>query len=1123
MLLNKLFLPTVFIFFLSCKHESKKLFTEVTSSHSNIDFANAIKEDENYNILTYEYLYNGGGVAVGDINNDGLADIMFTGNMTPNKLYLNKGNFEFEDITENARVSGRPKWKTGTVMADVNGDGFLDIYVCYSGPGTDAERANELYINNGPSASGQGAQRADKVAGRGVVTFTESAKQYGLDAPGTYTTTVSFFDMDNDGDLDMFMVNHADMFYNPFFNTEKLRSVRNPKFGNRLYRNDNNHFTDISDQAHINGSGLNFGLSVSVSDINSDGWSDIYVTNDYDERDFLYLNNHDGTFREVLAKAAGHISEFAMGSEIADYNNDNKPDVVVLDMLPEDNHRQKLLKGADTYDKYTMRVNAGFGNQQMRNTLQLNNGTDTNGIPQFSEVGQLAGMSNTDWSWSPLLADFDNDGWKDLFISNGILRDMTNLDFVKYTSGYSADYTAKTGDKGEMWQLVKDMPSTKLTNYLFKNNHDLTFRNVGTDWGFTKKAISNGSAYADLDNDGDLDLIINQLNDKATVYQNNSTAISHSHYLRLQLKGDNKNTAGIGAKVYVQTASSQQMQEQYTSRGFQSSVDPVMHIGLGTDTIIQSIKVKWPGGKISLLKNIQADTLLVINQSTATAIDDDDAVEKQLLFTDITLSSGIHFTDTASQFVDFKISPLLPYQLSKPGPSLAKADVNGDGLEDLFIGGSSSHQSRLYIQSKDENFSLSSSQPWNSNKNITVTGAWFFDADRDGDADLYLVSGGADYYLNNKNYQDEIYENDGHGNFKKLNDALPAETISGSCVRAADYNNDGLTDLFVGSKINPGLFPSAPESLILQNISKPGHIQFQKDVQQKPLSHPGMVTDAAWADLNKDGWQDLVVVGEFMPITVFINNKGSFTDETNAYGLRNTNGLWCRILADDFDSDGDIDFIIGNVGTNTQLKASATEPLSITYSDFYGNGVVDPILCYYSKGKSYPYLTKDEMADQVPSIQKKFLKYADYADAQLTDIFTSEQLAKAKTIEANTLQSVYLQNDGNKKLIIKPLPVYAQMSEANGITETDFDKDGKKDIVLAGNFYPFRVSLGPLDAGIGLVLKGNGKGEFSPLPYSKTGLCIRGDVRNLMKIQGAKHTIFVAAKNNGQVQVVRLN
>jgi len=1114
--LFRFFIWGLIIFFSSCRNENKTLFTEVSSSHSHINFRNDIKENEDYNILTYEYLYNGGGVAVGDLNNDGLPDVMLTGNMTPNKLYLNKGDLQFEDITDKAGVAGRAKWKTGVVMADVNGDGLLDIYVCYSGPGTDEERANELYINNG--------------AQKGVPSFTESAKQYGIDAPGTYTTTASFFDMDNDGDLDMFLVNHADMFYNPYFNTDKLRTTRHPKFGNRLYRNDGGHFTDVSEQAHINGSGLNFGLSVAVSDINNDGWADIYVTNDYDERDFLYLNNHDGTFREVLTKAANHISEFAMGSDIADYNNDEKPDVMVLDMLPEDNHRQKLLKGADTYDKYTMRVEHGFHHQQMRNTLQLNNGVDSSGIPVFSEVGQLAGVSNTDWSWAPLFADFDNDGWKDLFISNGILKDITNLDFVKYTSGYTASLTNTKGSKEEMWQLIQEMPSTKLHNYLFRNNHDLNFSNVTGDWGLTKSSVSNGSAYADLDNDGDLDLVINNLNDKATIYRNNTSENARSHYIRIKLNGENKNSYGVGAKVYVQTAHGKQMQEEYITRGFQSSVDPVMHIGLGSDSIIQSVTVKWLSGKVSLQQNIKADTLLVINESTSSnnLNEYNNSVRSNIsksLFEDVTQSSGINFVHRQSPFVDFKISPLLPYQLSKIGPCIAKADVNKDGLEDLFIGASAAQESLLYLQTRDGKFIPAQNQPWNSEKVFTNADALFFDADGDGDADLYLVSGGADYPLNSKNYQDRFYENDGHGNFKKIDDALPAETTSGACVRAADINKDGLPDLFVGGRFKPGLFPEAPESFVLKNTSIQGHIHFEKDKSQTDtiLIHAGMVIDAMWFDINKDGWEDLIVVGQFMPIKVFENHHGKLSDETKAYGLSETNGWWCRILADDFDNDGDTDLVIGNMGMNTQLKASAKEPLTIVYADFYGNGVIDPILCYYNQGKNYPYFSKDEMADQIPSMQKKFLHYADYADAQLTDLFTKEQLAKSFSVEIKTTQSVYVRNDGNKKFTLQPLPLYAQLSVVNGIVSDDINNDGNKDIILAGNFYPFRVQIGPCDAGIGLVLKNNGKGEFTPLPYAETGLCLQGDVRNLIKIKGDNHDFIVAAKNNGQLQILKLN
>ncbi len=1093
----------------SCRQKEDTLFTSVSSAHSHIQFQNTIKEDVDFNILTYEYLYNGGGVATGDINNDGLTDIFFTGNMVADKLYLNKGNFTFEDITNKAGVAGRNRWKTGAVMADVNGDGLLDIYVCYSGPGTDAARSNELYINNGVK--------------NGVPSFAERAKEYGLDAPGTYSTTASFFDMDNDGDLDMFLVNHADMFYNPFYNTDTLRATRHPKFGNRLYRNDGGKFIDISEAAGIKGSGLNFGLSVATSDINNDGYTDIYVTNDYDERDFLYLNNHNGTFREVLDKAAGHLSEFAMGSDISDYNNDGKPDVMVLDMLPEDNHRQKLLKGADSYDKYTMRSEHGFGHQQMRNTLQMNNGNDSSGMPVFSEVGQMAGISATDWSWSPLLADFDNDGWKDLFISNGIFKDITNLDFVKYTSGYSNNFTDKKGDKVAMWKLIQEMPFTKLKNYFYHNNGNLTFSNVSDKWGLTKEAISNGSAYADLDNDGDLDLIINCINDEPTILQNNSLN-NTSHYLRIKLVGSGKNTQGIGAKVYITTAHTKQMQEQYLTRGLQSSVDPVMHIGLGKDSIIQTVEVKWLSGKASILHNVKTNQLITVKEEEASGDNSSISNTPPPLFTDVTASSGIKFTHHASSFVDFKVSPLLPYQISKIGPCLAKADVNGDGFEDLFIGGSKEQEGVLYFQTDEGKFIQASDQLWLQEKSSTSADALFFDADSDGDADLYVVSGGADDYLNSKNYQDKLYENDGRGNFTLATNALPQETISGGCVRAADINKDGKLDLFVGGKLSPGLFPEAPESFILKNKSTPNHLLFERDKTQKDttLTRPGMVTDALWTDINKDGWQDLIVVGMFMPITIFQNNHGQLINQTKAYGFENTNGWWTRIVKSDFDGDGNEDFVVGNMGTNTQLKASAKEPLSITYSDFNNDGVIDPILCYYNNGKSYPWFSRDEMFEQMPALQKRFGRYQDYADAQLIDLFSSEQLTSAKTVNIFMQNSVYINNSGNGKLIIKPLPALAQISMVNGIVPFDINKDGKEDMIIAGNFYPFRVQLGPMDAGIGLILLGDGKGNFSPQTYDKTGLYIPGDVRNLIELKGEKNTLIVAAKNNEPVQVIKL-
>ncbi|MEO6960450.1 MAG: VCBS repeat-containing protein [Puia sp.] len=1095
----------------SCKNQKKPttLFTQLKPEHSHVTFRNTLHENEDYNVDTYEYLYNGGGVSIGDLNNDGLQDILFTGNMSPDRIYLNKGNLQFEDITSQTGFSSRDKWKTGAVIVDVNGDGLQDIYLCYSGPGTDAERANELYINTGIVD--------------GIPHFREAAKEYGLDAPGTFTTMVSFFDMDNDGDLDMFMVNHGDMFYNPFFNSEKLRKTRHPKFGNRLYRNDNGHFTDVSDSAHIDGSGLNFGLSASISDINNDGWPDIYVTNDYDERDFLYLNNHDGTFKEVLNIAAKHISEFSMGSDIADYNNDGKTDVIVPDMLPEDNFRQKTLKGPDNYDKYTLRQSLGYHRQQMRNTLQLNNGNDKNGVPIFSEVGQLAGVSNTDWSWSPLFADFDNDGWKDLFISNGVLRDMTNLDFVKYGLMYSSKSENETQDKKKMWEQISQMKTPVLHNYIFHNNRDLSFTDATKDWGIVKNSVSNGATYADLDNDGDLDIVINNLNDEATIYQNHASEHKNTHYLRLRLVGENKNTSGIGAKVFVKTKTTDQIQEEYLTRGFQSSVDPVMHIGLGKDSIISSLIVEWPGGKRSQLEQLRADTMITIDQRSATRQSIPLKPDQKKMFTDVTATSGIDYKHEPSAFVDFKATTLLPFQLSKTGPCIAKADVNRDGLEDIFVGATSGQESVLYLQKTDGSFKKSSSQPWNNKKDIDNTDALFFDADGDGDLDLYLVSGGAQYTEGSENYQDRFFENDGKGNFREVLNALPHETISGSCARAADIDQDGLPDLFVGGMYTPGRFPVAPESVILKNNSKRGSIRFEKDTisQDAALKNMGMVTDAVWTDLNKDGWPDLIVVGQFMPIKIFENRRGKLQDASAEYGLSNTNGWWRRIIAGDFDNDGNPDFVIGNARLNTPFHASQQEPLTILYGDFFYKGVVDPVLCYYNGGKNYPWYSKDEITKAIPSIQNQFLHYEDYARATVSDIFSKEQLANSSTVEIKMLQSVFLRRTGNRGFSIEPLPKYAQISALNGIVSADLNGDANRDIITSGNLYPFRVQIGPLDASIGLVLQGNGKGHFSPILYDSTGLFIDGDVRNMIGIHNKKGLLLVAAKNNGNVQLVQ--
>ena len=1093
----------------STSSEEEPLFQLLDSESTGINFVNEVKEDDKLNVLEYQYLYNGAGVAVGDVNNDGLADVYFSGNMVENKLYLNKGAFHFEDITEIAGVAGRKKWKTGVSMADVNGDGKLDIYVCYSGPGTAQERKNELYINTGSK--------------NGVPTFVESAAKYGLDAEGTFTTQVVFFDMDKDGDLDVFMVNHAEMFYNAFFNTQSLRKTRHPQFGNRLYRNDKGFFHDISDEAGIHGSGLNFGLSVAVGDVNNDTWPDLYVTNDYNEQDFLYLNLKNGHFAETLKSSIGHISKFSMGSDIVDFNNDDKADIITMDMLPEDNRRQKLLKGPDEYDTYQLLVDSGFHHQNMRNMLQVNVGNNPEGIPQFSEIGQLAGVSNTDWSWSPLVCDLDNDGNKDLYVTNGYLRDFTNMDFLKYTYQEEADKAKAQGKKMNTWELIKQMPSTKVSNYCFANkatNDGLIFENTTEKWGLSAPSISTGAAYADLDNDGDLDLIVNNSNSPAMVFQNRSRQLSKNHYIKLKLQENSANTFGLGAKVFVQTAHTSQMQELYSAHGFQSSVEPTLHFGLGKDEWIKSLEIHWTNGKVTTLQHIKADTTLTIQSNTGIAVNTQPTPHTSSIFTDYSQTANITYQHQETPFVDFKHQSLLPYQLSKQGPFIAKGDVNADGLEDIFIGGNQQKAGELFLQKRDGSFQTSPSQPWAMGTIGKDAGVVFFDADNDKDLDLFIAKGGVEFDAHASAYQDQLYLNNGKGVFTINSEALPDLTSNGSCVAVADYDKDGNIDIFVGGRSMPNRYPEPDYCYLLKNESKNGKVLFRyaSEQQEPSLRRPGIVTSATWTDINKDGWVDLVVTGEFMPITIYENQHGQLVNQTQRYGLENTNGFWAKVIVEDMDNDGDLDIIAGNLGQNTQFKASEKEPITLCYADFDQNGTIDPLICYYIQGKSYPLASLDELANQLPSIRKKFLKYKDYAEATLETLLSPEQIKQSNTLKINILSSTFFENVGNGKFSAKVLPLSAQVSLASCISVADFNQDGKKDLLIAGNFYPWRVQLGRNDASMGSLLLGNGKGIFTSVPNQQAGLMLNGDVRDLLAISLANHkkAIFFS-RNNGKI------
>lgn len=1102
--------------------QQKKQFTELSAEDTGLSFRNDIVETQHTNILTYEYSYNGAGVAAGDINNDGLTDLYFSGNQVPNKLFINKGNWRFEDITAISKTEGRRDWKTGVTMADVNGDGWLDIYVCYSGnaPGEGynlpvvkdyPNRANQLFINNGCEPGGK-------------PTFTERSKEYGLDAIGTFSTQAYFFDYDLDGDMDMFLVNHANMFYAAFFNTRRLRNLRHPYFGNKLYRNDTPHsssppaetkmiFTDVSATAGFHGSGLNFGLSASISDLNFDNWPDIYVTNDYEEQDFCYINNRDGTFREASHTLFGHLSKFGMGSDIADMNNDGLQDILVLDMLPEDNRRQKLLKGPDEYDRYTLAVDSGYHHQYMRNTLQLNRGFATDSLPRFSEIGQFGGVSNTDWSWTPFFVDLDNDGYKDIFITNGYLRDFTNLDFMKYTSSIynEAKATNKTVD---YLNIIQQLPVTRLTNYAFKNLNGLEFKNTTADWGLTRQSVSNGAVYADLDNDGDYDLVTNNLNDEISVLRNNQNEIQKNNFIKVRLKGKAPNTLGLGAKILFTADSSKFFHEVYFTRGYASSVEPVLSVGLGKTSVIKEIIVQWPDGLQSILTNVKVNQLITVDHEQAVRSKQHflTASPNKTLINDVTANSGLDFKHKENRFVDFKMQRLLHYQLSRLGGKLSKADVNSDGNEDVFFGGASGQSGVLFFGKDDGTFEIRNSQPWSADAASEDIGSLFFDADRDGDNDLYVVSGGSEFVAGAPLYQDRLYVNNGSGEFTKSQDAIPIETTSGSCVSAADYDKDGDLDLFVGGRHTPSNYAVIPRSYILQNNSSGKVVKFT-DATNKvctDLANAGMVTAAIWTDFNNDSWPDLIVVGEWMPVRIFQNDNGKLIERREIPGLQKSNGWWCSIFPTDIDGDGDMDYFLGNAGTNLQFKASVTEPIELHAGDFNQDGVLDPILTYYIQGKQYPLASRDEALEQINTLRKKFIKYEDYSKATLQDIATEEQLEKSYKFNAYTLQSCWLQNEGGKDFKLKPLPPIVQLSSVNGFLHDDFEGNGSKELLAVGNFFPYKSQLGRSDASTGVILTFQ-HGDLKVNQGTLSDVWLTGDIRDITMLKfksGVKRIII---------------
>jgi len=1080
------------------------LFTRLPAGYTGVRFTNELTESADVNVFTYRNFYNGGGVALGDLTGDGLPEVILTSNQGGARLYLNEGKFRFRDVTAQSGLGAPRVWTTGVTMADVNGDGRLDVYLSHAGQAEPAKRRNALWINQGMGADS-------------VPTFRDEAERYGVADEG-YTTHAAFLDYDRDGDLDLALINNSPRPVSSF-GTRNTRHVRDPHGGHKLYRNDGGRFIDVSAAAGIFGSEIGFGLGIGVADVNRDGWPDLYMANDFFERDYLYLNRRDGTFDEVLDRQTTVNSYFSMGMDMADVDNDGWVDIYTTDMLPEDELRLRTMASFEGWDVYQTKVSNGYGHQLMRNMLQRNNGDGT-----FTEVGQMAGVARTDWSWSALVADLDLDGRKDIFVTNGLVKDVTSQDYIAFLANERTMEGATKQGKVDFMQLVNAMSSTPISDYAFRNEGPLAFTNQSAAWGLDTPSFSSGAAYGDLDGDGAPDLVVNNVNAEAFVYRNNSRALAPSHHwLQVVVEGEGMNRLAVGARVSVVAGGDTLVQEQFPARGFQSSVDYVLTFGLGAHDRVTGVRVEWPDGRVSTAGATMAGQRMVIRQSQAgpsTPRAPGSVAADGSLLRLAAAVDAIDFTHRENDFIDFDRERLIPRMLSTEGPALAVGDVNGDGLDDVFLGGAKEQPGAVYIQQGDGRFAAGPAAAFEADAIAEDVGAVFLDADGDGDQDLFVVSGGNEFSDLAPALQDRLYFNDGRGTFSRRADALPTEFVSGSRPVAADYDGDGDVDLFVGGRVVPWRYGASPSSTLLRND---GRGRFSDvTLQLAPeLQRIGMVTDAAWRDIDGDGRMDLVLVGEWMPVMVFRNAGSGRLAPLAAPGLERSAGWWNRIVAADFTGDGRVDFVVGNLGLNTRLRATADEPATMLVHDFDGNGFVEQIVACYSQGRRYPIVLRDDMIKAIPPLKARYLNYVDYAKATIEEIFPDANRAEMVTRTVHTFASALLRNDGNGRFTTIPLPDEAQLAPIYAILPRDVDGDGTLDLVVAGNFDGFKPEIGRASESRGLVLRGNGSGGFTPISASASGFVVPGQSRDVQRVRTRGGEVFVVARNNDRPLVFR--